>query len=103
MKKEKKEGLSCKQCVVKRKDHTEEFDEKKVYGSVYAACASAHYNEMQCEGIAEEITKNIKKFVKNKKEIPSTEIRKKIESELKKKDEELAFFYEQHLPNLKKL
>jgi len=91
------------QVVVKRKGHKEVFDEKKVYGSVYAACASVHYDEIQCERISEEITKKIKKFAKNKKEILSIEIRKKIESELKKKDEELAFFYEQHLPNLKKL
>ena len=89
--------------VVKRKGHKERFDERKVYGSVYAACASAHYDEIKCEKIAEEISKKIKKSIKNKKEIQSTEIRKKIEKELKKKDEELAFFYEQHLPNLKKL
>ena len=89
--------------VVKRKGHKEMFDEKKVYGSVYAACASAHYDEMRCEKIAEELTKKIKKFTKIKKEIQSTELRKKIENELKKRDEDLAFFYEQHLPNLKKL
>ena len=89
--------------VVKRKGHKEMFDEKKVYGSVYAACASAHYDEMYCEKTADEVTKKIKKFTKSKKEIQSTELRKKIENELKKKDEELAFFYEQHLPNLKKL
>lgn len=89
--------------IVKRKGHKEMFDEKKVYGSVYAACASAHCDEMQCEKIAEEVTGKIRKLVKNKKEISSTELRKKIENELKKKGEELAFFYEQHLPNLKKL
>jgi len=89
--------------IVKRKGHKEIFDEKKVYGSVYAACASAHYNEKQCQQIAEELTQKTKKFVKNRKEIQSIEIRKKIENELKKKDEELAFFYEQHLPNLKRL
>lgn len=89
--------------IVKRKGHKERFDERKVYGSVYAACASAHYDEMRCEEIAEDITKKIKKFFNNKKETQSIEIRKKIESELKKKDEELAFFYEQHLPNLKRL
>lgn len=93
----------CKRCVVKRKGHTEEFDEKKVYGSVYAACASAHYEELKCEKIADEITKKIKKFLADKKEITSVEIRKKIESELKKKSKELAFFYEHHLPNLKRL
>jgi len=89
--------------IVKRKGHKERFDERKVYGSVYAACASAHYDEAKCEKIADEITKKIKKFIKNKKEIKSTDICKKIEGELKKKDKELAFFYEQHLPNLKKL
>lgn len=89
--------------IVKRKGHREKFDEKKVYGSVYAACASAHYDEMRCEKTAEELTKKIKKFVKNKKEVQSTELRRRIEDELKKKNEELAFFYEQHLPNLKKL
>ena len=89
--------------IVKRRGHKEKFDEKKIYGSVYAACASAHYDEIKCERIAEEITQQIKKFVRNKKEIQSIEIRKKIEVELNKKNEELAFFYEQHLPNLKKL
>ena len=89
--------------IVKRIGHKERFDERKVYGSVYAACASSHYDEARCEKTAGQITEKIKKFIKNKKEISSTEIRKKIESELKKKDEELAFFYEQHLPNLKRL
>ncbi len=89
--------------IIKRRGHKEEFDEKKVYGSVYAACASAHYNETQCEKTAEKVTNTIKKFIKGKKQIQSEELRRKIESELKKKDKELAFFYEQHLPNLKKL
>ncbi len=89
--------------IVKRKGHTEKFDERKVYGSVYAACASAHYHESECEAIADTVTKKIKRFVKNKKRVDSSEIRKRVGSELKKKDEELAFFYEQHLPNLKQL
>ena len=29
--------------------------------------------------------------------------REKVKAELKKKDEELAFFYEHHLPDLKRL
>ena len=99
----KKEGQKCKNCIVKRKGHTEEFDERKVYASVYAACASAHYDETKCEKIADAVAKTIKKLVKNKKSMQSLEIRKKIEAELEMKDKELAFYYEQHLPNLKKL
>lgn len=103
MSKKRKLKEACKYCIVKRKGHTEEFDEKKIYASVYAACASAHYDEMKCENTAEIITKKIKKFAIGKKKIESAKIRRKVESELKKKDKELAFFYEQHLPNLKKL
>lgn len=91
------------QTVVKRRGHKEKFDEKKVYGSVYAACASAYYGELQCEKVADVITKKVRKFLKNKKEVKSAEIRRKIESELKKKDRELAFFYSQHVPNLRRL
>lgn len=89
--------------VVKRKGHTEKFDERKVYGSVYAACSSAHYDENLCEKNAAEIASKIKKFARNKKKIGSTQIRNKIVELLKRKNEELAFFYEQHLPNLKRL
>ena len=89
--------------IVKRRGHKEKFDEKKVYGSVYAACASAHCEECDCEKTADKIMKKIIRFVGNKKQIQSTAISKKIEQELKKKDKELAFYYEQHLPNLKKL
>lgn len=89
--------------LVKRKGHKEKFDERKTYGSVYAACASAHYSEKKCEKVAEEITKKVKVSIKKKKEVQSLEIRRKIASELKKKNKELAFFYEQHLPNLKEL
>jgi|TARA_B100002003_G_C13983483_1_gene475502 transcriptional regulator NrdR family protein len=98
-----KQGQKCKNCIVKRKGHSEEFDEKKVYASVYFACASAHYDEYDCEFTADSVTKTIKKHIKSKKAISSITLRKKIETELKKKDKELAFYYEQHLPNLKKL
>jgi len=42
--------------IVKRKGHVEKFDEKKVYGSVYASCASADYDEAECEKLSEKIT-----------------------------------------------
>ncbi len=89
--------------IVKRKGHTEPFDERKVYGSVYAACASAQYSESRCEKTAKGVTEKIKKSLKKKKKIQSLDIRKIVEKELKKKDKELAFFYEQHLPDLRRL
>lgn len=92
-----------KSVVVKRQGRKESFDERKVYGSVYAACASAQYSERSCERTSAEITKNVKAFVKKRPAVDSSAIRKKVIAELKKKGKELAFFYEQHIPNLKKL
>jgi transcriptional regulator NrdR family protein len=89
--------------IIKRKGKKENFDEKKLYGSVYAACASADYSEKKCEKTAGEITKKVRSFLVNKKQINSMEIRKKIHQELIRISKELAFFYEHHLPNLKKL
>jgi len=89
--------------IIKRKGHKEKFDERKVYASVYAACISMHYTELKCEKIADEIAKKVKKAITNKKMVKSGQLRKIIDSELRKKDKELAFYYEHHLPNLKKL
>ena len=89
--------------IIKRKGHKEKFDERKVYASVYAVCISMHYTELKCERIADEITKEVKKTIANKKIVKSEQIRKIVDLELRKKGKELAFYYEHHLPNLKKL
>ena len=89
--------------VVKRAGHNERFDERKVYGSVYAACASAQLLEKECENIAEKTTKKINAWLADEKEVDSIEIRKKVKTELNQINSELAFFYEKHLPNLGKL
>ena len=89
--------------VVKRQGIKERFDERKVYGSIYGACTAVNYNEKKCERIADAISKKIRRFVKKKKLVSSTDIRKTVRHELEKINKELAFFYEKHLPNLKKL
>jgi len=82
--------------VVKRGGHQEKFDEKKVYGSVYAACNIVHMGEHDCEGIAAEVTKKVTKMVKQKKTVDSKDIQEKATTELKKKSKNAAFMYETH-------
>lgn len=89
--------------VVKRRGREEEFDEKKVYGSVYAACASAHLEEKECEAIAEDVTGKVKELADETDVLPTEDIRELVSGELEERDEELSFFYEKHLPNLKEL
>ncbi|MBR9707208.1 MAG: hypothetical protein GOV15_02110 [Candidatus Diapherotrites archaeon] len=88
-----------------RKHGTEKFDEKKVYGSVYAACSSAHCEECECEDTAEAVTEKVKKYIKGKKEVKSLKIREVVKKELKKKKKgkELVIYYEENLPDLEEL
>ena len=83
--------------VVKRKGHRENFDEKKVYGSVYAACLNAHMHEGKCEEIAGHVSGEVRKWAEEKKQVDSKEIMEKTHLHLEKKSRDAAFLYKTHL------
>ncbi len=83
--------------VVKRRGHTEEYNDKKVYASVYSAALNCEYGEIKAEKIAKTITKEITSWIKNKKQVASNDIRLQITSYLKKIDEDVALMYRHHL------
>ncbi|HLD80644.1 MAG TPA: ATP cone domain-containing protein [archaeon] len=97
----KKAGNS--KMVVKRHGHIEAFDERKLYGSIYGACESAHHSEGQCERTAASVSRKVVQAVGKKGKVSSIEIRKMVERELGKISKELKFYYEAHLPDLKRL
>jgi transcriptional regulator NrdR family protein len=82
--------------IVKRRGKKEEFDDKKIYGSVYAACMDCSLGEKKCENIASAIVSDVKKFLKGRKEVNSTEIFGYIVQRLAKEHEAAAFMYETH-------
>ncbi len=89
--------------VIKRRGHKESFDERKVYASVYSACMSRYLNEIKCERLATGVTKNIKNWLKTTKTMGSGKIREKVRSELLKKNKDVAYHYDQHIPDLSRL
>ena len=82
--------------IVKRKGHAEHFDERKVYGSAYAACLSAQIPHMEAEKIASGVCRSIKKWIAKKKVVTSNQIFSEITSHLKKYSRATAFMYETH-------
>ncbi len=98
MKKQKSKKIL--HCVVKRKGRTEEYDERKVYGSVYAACLSVNESEKGCEKMAAAVAKKITAWIKAgaKKGIcvDTRQISARIIAEIKKHDKDAAFMYETH-------
>ena len=82
--------------IVKRKGHTELYDERKVYGSCYFACRSAHLNEQEAEEICNKVSASLTKWIKKQKIVSSNDIFRTLIQELKKHNEDAAFLYETH-------
>ena len=82
--------------LVKREGHIHVFDERKVYASCYAACLSAHVPHTQAEKICENVAKEIKKWVKNKKTVTSGQIFRETGKIIKKYHKDAAFMYSTH-------
>ena len=82
--------------IVKRKGHTELYDERKVYGSCFFACRNAHLSEKEAEEICRKASASITKWIKKQKVVSSRDIFRKLIEELKKHNEDAAFLYETH-------
>ena len=90
------EGIKYKYVIVKRRGHTEEFDERKVYASCYAACLSSHVPHIAAEKISEKVSKEIKIWVRKKKAVSSDEIFSRVIAAMRKHNKDAAFMYETH-------
>lgn len=82
--------------IVKRKGHTELYDERKVYGSCFFACRNAHLGEKESEEICSKVSAAVTKWMRKKKAVSSGEIFRLLAHELKKHHEDAAFLYETH-------
>jgi len=98
MKKTKKTKTICRtgSCIVKRHGHVEEFDERKVYASCYAACLSTHMQKEEAESICSKVSRSMKAWVKTKRTVSSTDIFRQVTRELKRYNKDAAFMYETH-------
>lgn len=85
-------------CIVKRNKTglCEAYDERKVYGSAYAACYVVMMDERECERIAGFVAKSVTKLVRGKNEMESKDIARHVAKELKKHNPHVAFMYETH-------
>ncbi len=90
---------NTKKCVIKRKGHSEKYDERKVYASVYAAALNCEHKEELAEKLAKNVMKKVniwfKKSSKHKACISSNEIRDIIIKNIK--DGDVKLMYKHHL------
>jgi transcriptional regulator NrdR family protein len=84
------------ECIVKRRGHDEDFDEKKVYASCYAACLSTGMNKIKAEKICYKVSKEIKQVIKEKVCVNSNVLFSEIGEAIEKYNKDAAFMYKTH-------
>ncbi|MEK6970267.1 MAG: ATP cone domain-containing protein [archaeon] len=82
--------------VVKRHGHTEKFDERKIYASIYEACHADRMTTPKAERIASIVTGAVKKRMEKHDITSSQTIHREVVKELKKHHADVAFLYEHH-------
>lgn len=83
--------------IVKRTpNYTEPYDERKLYASVYAACLCVRTPAGEAELTAARICDQIKPLIAGKKELTSTDIRRKTGQLLQVYNPDAAYMYERH-------
>lgn len=85
-----------KKFIVKRRGHSEAFDERKAYGSIYFACRSAHLGEQEAEKLAEKTVSELKKYLKDKHSANSNEIFEFIGYHLTQLNADAGYMYKTH-------
>lgn len=70
------------QHIVKRKGHTEPYDERKVYASVFAACQSVREPAGSSELVADKVQKEVSSWIAQKHEVTANDIRRQAAKHL---------------------
>lgn len=82
--------------VVKRHGHTELFDDRKLYASIFAICLSVREPIGGAELIAEKVVSDVTKWLEQKHEITSNDIRAQASKHLQVYQPDAAYLYLHH-------
>lgn len=82
--------------IVKRDGVDQNYDEKKIYGSVFASLIAVSAPVKEAELIATEVTKIIKRWLAEKTHVTSHELRTQVAHALRDYNHIAAYLYAKH-------
>lgn len=82
--------------IVKRKGHSEPYDERKVYASVYASCLSVRVPQGEAELVAEKVSAEVAKWIADKPEVTSGDIYRTASIYLNALNTDAGWIYKHH-------
>lgn len=82
--------------IVKRAGHNENYDDRKLYASVFSACQSVREPMGSAELIADRVSKDMAVWIEKKHEVTSNDIRLKAAKHLSVYHPDAAYMYLHH-------
>lgn len=82
--------------IVKRAGHTETYDQRKLYASIYAACMAVRVPQGEAELVAAQVCEDAKMWLSDKPEVTSGDIHRQAAKNLKAYNPDAAYIYETH-------
>ena len=83
--------------IVKRHGHSELYDARKLYASVYAACLTVRATDQEAELIAADVTEYVDSWFVAKHEVTSHDLLCKALFRVKELHPDAAYMYEHHI------
>ena len=82
--------------LVKRRGHTESFEEKKLYGSILSACMSLRMKDEEAELLSETVSQEVIQAVKDIETVDAKVLHKHVVDSLHRYNPDAAFLYDTH-------
>jgi len=82
--------------IVKRAGHTEKYDERKLYASVYASCLAVKVPIGEAELVADKVVKEVEDCLKDKYELTSGDIFRRCYQHFQVYNPDAAYMYKHH-------
>lgn len=82
--------------IVKRAGHTEPYDQRKLYASVYSACLAVRSPVGEAELVAEKVCADVEEWLGNKHEVTAGDIHRTANKHFHVYNADAAWIYQHH-------
>lgn len=82
--------------IVKRAGHSESYDQRKLYASIYSACLAVREHVGSAELIADKVCQDFEAWLGNKAEVTSNDIHRVATKDLTAYNDDAAWIYKHH-------
>ncbi len=82
--------------IIKRGGHSELYDVRKLYASVFASCVSVRESVGSAELVADKVCKEVETWLKDRHEVTSSDVRRTAAKHLEAFNPDAAYIYTHH-------